>query len=170
MENQKNLFLAIIISMAIIFGFQLLVPQPERAPVTEDNTAQESVSLDIQSTSSALLLDREQVLEETIRVTFDNSKIKGSINLEGGIIDDLVLEEYRETLDPTSDFITYLNPLGSQDAYYLDTGWVSPDSTIELPNNKSVWKADKSSIAINDPVKLTWQNSQNIIFEKNHNS
>jgi len=166
MENQKNLFLAIIISMAIIFGFQLLVPQPERAPVTEDNTAQESVSLDIQSTSSALLLDREQVLEETIRVTFDNSKIKGSINLEGGIIDDLVLEEYRETLDTTSDFITYLNPLGSQDAYYLDTGWVSPDSTIELPNNKSVWKADKSSIGINDPVKLTWQNSQNIIFEK----
>ena len=56
MENQKNLFLAIIISMAIIFGFQLLVPQPERAPVTEDNNAQESVSLDIQSTSSALLL------------------------------------------------------------------------------------------------------------------
>ena len=166
MENQKNLFLAIIISMAIIFGFQLLVPQPERAPVTEDNNAQESVSLDIQSTSSALLLDREQVLEETIRVTFDHSKIKGSINLEGGIIDDLVLEEYRETLDPTSDFITYLNPLGSQDAYYLDTGWVSPDSTIELPNNKSVWKADKSSIGINDPVKLTWQNSQNIIFEK----
>ena len=166
MENQKNLFLAIIISMAIIFGFQLLVPQPERAPVTEDTNTQDSVSLDIQSATSAILLDRDQVLEETVRVTFDNSKIKGSINLEGGIIDDLVLEEYRETLDPTSDFITYLNPLGSQDAYYLDTGWVSPDSTIELPNNKSVWKADKTSIGMNDPVKLTWQNSQNITFEK----
>ena len=166
MENQKNLFLAIIISMAIIFGFQLLVPQPERTPVTEDTNTQDSVSLDIQSATSAILLDRDQVLEETIRVTFDNSKIKGSINLEGGIIDDLVLEEYRETLDPTSDFITYLNPLGSQDAYYLDTGWVSPDSTIELPNNKSVWKADKTSIGMNDPVKLTWQNSQNITFEK----
>jgi YidC/Oxa1 family membrane protein insertase len=166
MENQKNLFLAIIISMAIIFGFQLLVPQPERTPVTEETNTQDSVSLDIQSAASAVLLDRDQVLEETIRVKFDNSKIKGSINLEGGIIDDLVLEEYRETLDPTSDFITYLNPLGSQDAYYLDTGWVSPDSTIELPNNKSVWKADKSSIGMNDPVKLTWQNSQNITFEK----
>ena len=166
MENQKNLFLAIIISMAIIFGFQLLVPQPEKTPITEENNAQDLVSLDIQNTSSTIILDRDQVLEDTIRVTFDNSKIKGSINLEGGIIDDLILEEYRETLDPTSDFITYLNPLGSQDAYYLDTGWVSPDSTIELPNNKSVWKADKSSIGINDPVKLTWQNSQNIIFEK----
>ena len=166
MENQKNLFLAIIISMAIIFGFQLLVPQPERAPVTEENNAQESVSLDIQGTTSAILLDRNQVLEETVRVTFDNSKIKGSINLEGGIIDDLVLEEYRETLDPTSDFIGFLNPLGSEDAYYLDTGWVSPDSSIELPNNKSKWTADKSSIGINDPVKITWTNTQNITFEK----
>ena len=166
MENQKNLFLAIIISMAIIFGFQLLVPQPERAPVTEENNAQESVSLDIQGTTSAILLDRNQVLEETVRVTFDNSKIKGSINLEGGFIDDLVLEEYRETLDPTSDFIGFLNPLGSEDAYYLDTGWVSPDSSIELPNNKSKWTADKSSIGINDPVKITWTNSQNITFEK----
>jgi len=166
MENQKNLFLAIIISMAIIFGFQLLVPQPERAPVTEENNAQDSVSLDIQGTTSAILLDRDQVLEETVRVTFDNSKIKGSINLEGGFIDDLVLEEYRETLDPTSDFIGFLNPLGSEDAYYLDTGWVSPDSSIELPNNKSKWTADKSSIGINDPVKITWTNSQNITFEK----
>ena len=166
MENQKNLFLAIIISMAIIFGFQLLVPQPERVPVTEENNAQESVSLDIQGTTSAILLDRNQVLEETVRVTFDNSKIKGSINLEGGIIDDLVLEEYRETLDPTSDFIGFLNPLGSEDAYYLDTGWVSPDSSIELPNNKSKWTADKSSIGINDPVKITWTNTQNITFEK----
>ena len=166
MENQKNLFLAIIISMAIIFGFQLLVPQPERAPVTEENNAQESVSLNIQGTTSAILLDRDQVLEETVRVTFDNSKIKGSINLEGGFIDDLVLEEYRETLDPTSDFIGFLNPLGSEDAYYLDTGWVSPDSSIELPGSKSKWTADKSSIEINDPVKITWTNSQNITFEK----
>ena len=62
MENQKNLFLAIIISMAIIFGFQLLVPQPERVPVTEENNAQDSVSLDIQCTTSAILLDRNQVL------------------------------------------------------------------------------------------------------------
>ena len=166
MENQKNLFLAIIISMAIIFGFQLLVPQPERVPVTEETNTQESVSLDIQGTTSTILLDRNQVLEETVRVTFDNSKIKGSINLEGGIIDDLVLEEYRETLDPTSDFIGFLNPLGSEDSYYLDTGWVSPDSSIELPNNKSKWTADKSSIGINDPVKITWTNTQNITFEK----
>ena len=167
MENQKNLFLAIVISMAIIFGFQLLIPQPERAPVSEDQIVeQSSVDLNIQNTNSQIIINRDEVISSSGRVSFDNGKIKGSINLEGGIIDDLVLEEFRETLDPTSDLIEFLNPLGSQDAYYLDTGWVSSDNTLELPNNKSIWKTDKISMGIDDPVKLFWSNSQGITFEK----
>ena len=167
MENQKNLFLAIIISMAIIFGFQLLVPQPERTPITEEQTNSESlVDLSIQKSSTTVLAERNEVINETGRVNFDNSKIKGSINLNGGLIDDLILEEFRETLDPTSDLIEFLNPLGSDNAYYLDTGWVSSDSTIELPDSSSIWSADKNSIGINDPVKLTWTSDQNITFEK----
>ncbi len=167
MENQKNLFLAIIISMAIIFGFQLLVPQPERTPITEEQTNSESlVDLNIQKSSTTVLAERNEVINETGRINFDNSKIKGSINLNGGLIDDLILEEFRETLDPTSDLIEFLNPLGSDNAYYLDTGWVSSDSTIELPDSTSIWSADKNSIGINDPVKLTWTSDQNITFEK----
>jgi YidC/Oxa1 family membrane protein insertase len=167
MENQKNLFLAIVISMAIIFGFQLLVPQPERAPISEEQTFEEnSVELSIQNTNTQIVINRDEVISSSGRVIFDNGKIKGSINLEGGFIDDLVLEEFRETLDPTSDLIEFLNPLGSQDAYYLDTGWVSSDSTLELPNNKSIWETDKTSMGVDDPVKLFWTNSQGITFEK----
>jgi YidC/Oxa1 family membrane protein insertase len=167
MENQKNLFLAIVISMAIIFGFQLLVPQPEKAPIAEEQTFEEnSVELSIQNTNNQIVINRDEVISSSGRVIFDNGKIKGSINLEGGFIDDLVLEEFRETLDPTSDLIEFLNPLGSQDAYYLDTGWVSSDSTLELPNNKSIWKTDKTSMGVDDPVKLFWTNSQGITFEK----
>ena len=167
MENQKNLFLAIVISMAIIFGFQLLVPQPERAPISEEQTFEEnSVELSIQNTNTQIVVNRDEVISSSGRVVFDNGKIKGSINLEGGFIDDLVLEEFRETLDPTSDLNEFLNPLGSQDAYYLDTGWVSSDSTLELPNNKSIWKTDKTSMGVDDPVKLFWTNSQGITFEK----
>ena len=167
MENQKNLFLAIIISMAIIFGFQLLVPQPERAPVSEDQTNEQSlVDLSLQGSSSGTLIDRSEVINNSGRVTFNNSKIKGSINLAGALIDDLILMEFQETLDPTSPLIEFLNPLGSENSYYLDTGWVSSDSSIELPNIKSIWNADRNSIGVNDPVKLSWTNSQDITFEK----
>ena len=121
MENQKNLFLAIIISMAIIFGFQILVPQPERAPESEEQvTDQNLVDLSLKGSSSASLVDRSEVISNSGRVTFDNSKIKGSINLDGGLIDDLVLLEFRESLDPSSPLIEFLNPLGSEDSYYLD--------------------------------------------------
>jgi YidC/Oxa1 family membrane protein insertase len=167
MENQKNLFLAIIISMAIIFGFQLLVPQPERAPVSEDQTSEQSlVDLSLQGSSSGTLIDRSEVINDSGRVTFNNTKIKGSINLVGALIDDLILMEFQETLDPTSPLIEFLNPLGSENSYYLDTGWVSSDSSIELPDIKSIWNADRNSIGVNDPVKLSWTNSQDITFEK----
>ena len=143
------------------------MPQPERTPITEEQTNSESlVDLSIQKSSTTVLAERNEVINETGRVNFDNSKIKGSINLNGGLIDDLILEEFRETLDPTSDLIEFLNPLGSDNAYYLDTGWVSSDSTIELPDSTSIWSADKNSIGINDPVKLTWTSDQNITFEK----
>ncbi len=167
MENQKNLFLAIIISMAIIFAFQLLVPQPERVPVSDNETSEQNlVELSIEGSTSQVIIERTEVINSSGRVAFDNGKIKGSINLEGGIIDDLVLENFRKTLDPSSDLIEFLNPIGSGGAYYMDTGWVSSDSSLELPNIKSIWKADKNSININEPVKITWTNSQNIIFEK----
>ena len=167
MENQKNLFLAIIISMAIIFGFQLLVPQPERAPVSEDQTSEQSlVDLSLQGSSSGKIIDRSEVINNSGRVSFNNSKIKGSINLSGALIDDLILMEFQETLDPTSQLIEFLNPLGSENSYYIDTGWVSSDSSIELPSISSIWEADRNSIGINDPVKLSWTNSQDITFEK----
>ena len=167
MENQKNLFLAIIISMAIIFGFQLLVPQPERAPVSEDQTSDQSlVDLSLQGSSLGKIIDRSEVINNSGRVAFNNSKIKGSINLAGALIDDLILMEFQETLDPESQLIEFLNPLGSENSYYIDTGWVSSDSSIELPNISSIWEADRNSIGINDPVKLSWTNSQDITFEK----
>ena len=108
MENQKNLFLAIIISMAIIFGFQLLVPQPERTPMTEEQTNDESlVDLSIQKSSSTILADRGDVIIQSGRVNFDNSKIKGSINLNGALIDDLILEavSYTHLTLPTKVYV-----------------------------------------------------------------
>ena len=153
--------------MAIIFGFQLLVPQPERAPVSEDQTSDQSlVDLSLQGSSLGKIIDRSEVINNSGRVAFNNSKIKGSINLAGALIDDLILMEFQETLDPESQLIEFLNPLGSENSYYIDTGWVSSDSSIELPSISSIWEADRNSIGINDPVKLSWTNSQDITFEK----
>ena len=167
MENQKNLFLAIAISMAIIFGFQFLMP-PE-APV-ENTTANTNVDTGVDLISNSVptinFENKEKVLLNSERVTFDNGKIAGSINLTGAIIDDLVLLDYREFLDTNSAKISFLNPVGSEDAYYLDTGWASNDKNINFPNSDSIWSANRNSLNGTNSVTLSWTSDQNITFEK----
>ena len=167
MENQKNLFLAIAISMAIIFGFQFLMP-PE-APV-ENTTTNKNVDTGVDLISNSVptinFENKEKVLLNSERVTFDNGKIAGSINLTGAIIDDLVLLDYREFLDTNSAKISFLNPVGSEDAYYLDTGWASNDKNINFPNSDSIWSANRNSLNGTNSVTLSWTSDQNITFEK----
>jgi len=167
MENQKNLFLAIAISMAIIFGFQFLMP-PE-APV-ENTTTNKNVDTGIDLISNSVptinFENKEKVLLNSERVSFDNGKIAGSINLTGAIIDDLVLLDYREFLDTNSAKISFLNPVGSEDAYYLDTGWASNDKNINFPNSDSIWSANRNSLNGTNSVTLSWTSDQNITFEK----
>tara|TARA_B110000208_G_scaffold82436_1_gene104955 strand:+ start:1371 stop:3074 length:1704 start_codon:yes stop_codon:yes gene_type:complete len=167
MENQKNLFLAIAISMAIIFGFQFLMP-PE-APVentTTNTNADTGVDLISNSVPTINFENKEKVLLNSERVSFDNGKIAGSINLTGAIIDDLVLLDYREFLDTNSAKISFLNPVGSEDAYYLDTGWASNDKNINFPNSDSIWSANRNSLNGTNSVTLSWTSDQNITFEK----
>jgi YidC/Oxa1 family membrane protein insertase len=167
MENQKNLFLAIAISMAIIFGFQFLMP-PE-APV-ENTTTNKNVDTGVDLISNSVptinFENKEKVLLNSERVSFNNGKIAGSINLTGAIIDDLVLLDYREFLDINSAKISFLNPVGSEDAYYLDTGWASNDKNINFPNSDSVWSANRNSLNGTNSVTLSWTSDQNITFEK----
>ena len=167
MENQKNLFLAIAISMAIIFGFQFLMP-PE-APVentTTNTNADTGVDLISNSVPTINFENKEKVLLNSERVSFNNGKIAGSINLTGAIIDDLVLLDYREFLDTNSAKISFLNPVGSEDAYYLDTGWASNDKNINFPNSDSIWSANRNSLNGTNSVTLSWTSDQNITFEK----
>ena len=167
MENQKNLFLAIAISMAIIFGFQFLMP-PE-APV-ENTTANTNVDTGVDLISNSVptinFENKEKVLLNSERISFNNGKIAGSINLTGAIIDDLVLLDYREFLDTNSAKISFLNPVGSEDAYYLDTGWASNDKNINFPNSDSIWSANRNSLNGTNSVTLSWTSDQNITFEK----
>ncbi|MDA1283771.1 MAG: membrane protein insertase YidC [Proteobacteria bacterium] len=167
MENQKNLFLAIAISMVIIFGFQFLMPPEAPVEKTTTNTnVDKGVDLISNLAPTITFENKEKVLSNSERVTFDNGKISGSINLTGAIIDDLIFLNYREFLDINSAKINFLNPVGSEDAYYLDTGWASNDKNINFPNSDSIWSANRNSLNGTNSVTLSWMNDQNITFEK----
>ena len=81
-------------------------------------------------------------------------------------IDDLVLKEYRETVDPQSANIVLFSPLDSEHAYYADFGWISADSKVALPNGETLWQADGDALTPGHPVTLTWNNGQGLTFAR----
>ena len=68
---------------------------------------------------------------------FENSNVKGSISLKA-VIDDLLFKNYNEKLEGAKKVIL-LNPRNAPNTYYLETGWVTNNKNIDLPNNKSNW-------------------------------
>ena len=67
-----------------------------------------------------------QVLGLSPRVAIDTPSLGGSIDLKGGKIDDLVLKDYHETISKQSPVIRLFSPPGAPDAYWAETGFVSP--------------------------------------------
>ena len=172
MQDQKNLFLAIGLSVAIIVIFQLLFPQQtlmnnEEKAIKED--LQPSTSIDqTQQVDSKAILTKDKIIKNSKRIIINTPSLKGSINLKGAIIDDLVLLKYNESIDPDSNYIELFSPDKTTSPYYVEVGWKSLSNSAlntELPNSETEWNASNSILSSKSPVTLSWINSDNIKFK-----
>ena len=102
MNEQRNLYLAIGISIAIIIFFQILIPtQPIDTQSNEnDEVLEPAASIDEQNKKVVdEIFSKDEVVNSTNRVLFKNNSIEGSINLKGAILDDLILSKYKTSLE-----------------------------------------------------------------------
>ena len=167
MNEQRNLYLAIGISIAIIIFFQMLIPtQPINPPTSiDDETIEPAKSISDSNQDINEIKSRDDVISANNRVTFKTNSIQGSINLKGGVLDDLTLSKYKESLDINSENIHLLSPNGTLNPYFIETGWIN-NNEIEVPNQNTIWKSNSSSLSASNPVTLEWTNSKNITFKK----
>jgi YidC/Oxa1 family membrane protein insertase len=191
-ENQKNLLLAIVLSVAVLLAWQFLYAGPRLKEEQERQARirQEQVKTQEQAQPSApkagapdaapgkpgavtaapaaVPESREATLKAGPRVAIDTPSIKGSISLRGGRIDDIVLARYRETVDPKSPNVVLFSPSGSPHPYYAEYGWIAgPGVTQPTPNAETLWKAEKEGpLTSSSPVTLVWDNGQGLIFRR----
>ena len=182
MNEQRNLWIAIAVSVVILVGFQFLFPHKPDPQVRE---AQVREQLDVDSTApkpssstqtpsapggktAAPVANRDDALASSPRIAINTPRVQGSIRLVGGLIDDIQLQDYRETEDPKSPLIHVLNPAGSDDAYFGEFGWVAADGAgdIALPGNDTRWTADSDKLTPEKPVTLSWDNGQGLTFTR----
>ena len=185
MNEQRNLLLAIVVSVAILFGFQLVFSPRTMLPDEENEPAQTGITqtptrdfvqsppndredLSVPVDPSA---ERTVLLEEAARIPInphdEGAAISGSIALKGARIDDVVLNRYQEEIEPNSPRIMMFSPLETALPYYADFGWVVDQGIeIELPDGETIWSADRDKLIPSQPVKLSWQNGQGLRFER----
>jgi membrane protein insertase, YidC/Oxa1 family, N-terminal domain len=168
MNEQKNLFLAIAISIAIIVFFQILFPTPISQPIqdTENEVLAPATSIDEPKTNVIeIIKPKEDVLAINERVKIQTPSLTGSINLQGGILDDLTLSNYKVSLDDDSNNIDLLSPDGTSNPYYIEFGWKElGNQKSQLPNLDTVWKADSPNLTPGNSVKLTWTSEEKYTF------
>src|SRR6185369_10525727 len=177
MMEQKNLILAIGLSLVVLFGSQFLITRlfPPTHPVATTSTTATATGSTTSTGTAAVpaapaavaFKPRPEALAESPRVEIRSDSLLGSIALTGGRLDDLTLARYRETVQKDSPLVVLLNPLGTEDAYFADFGWLA-DSTskAKLPDPNTRWTSDSTALTPDHPVTLTWDNGEGLLFAR----
>ncbi|HEX9771722.1 MAG TPA: membrane protein insertase YidC [Kiloniellales bacterium] len=185
--DQRNLILAIVLSLGILITYEIWIGGPQRQQLIEQSQVAESgkpAQLPDQEIptppsgettpgtaagapgEAAAALSRTDALARAPRVAIDSATLSGSIALEGGLFDDLVLKRYRETIEPDSPQIKLLHPVGVAQPYYVNFGWAAGPGGPPVPGRDSLWQADRQTLAPGSPVTLSWDNGQGLHFEQ----
>ena len=171
----RNVVFAIALSFAVLFGWSVIFETPQEQKQSQqteqhidkkDQRLNDTPSVNIEGIG-AKKVSRTDAINSSERIKFENNNIKGSISLKGGLIDDITFKKYNETIGSKKK-VTYLNPLESDDGYFIETGWAASNlKKTSLPNTNTIWKpVGNQKLTEKNPITLEWNNNSGLIFRK----
>ena len=166
----RNVLMAIVLSTVVLIGWAVFFEPPivEQQDTKNQITKNESTSTpSIEEIVSSKKISRKEAIDKVERIKLENENIKGSISLNGGVIDDITFKNYKENLESDEEVI-FLNPKNSSEGYYIETGWASTgNENLNLPLDNTIWKVKgNNSLQPGKPVILEWDNKEGLIFTK----
>lgn len=181
MDNQRNLLLAVALSGLLILGWDVAMrtfyPQASTAPPQEqvDPAAQTgagtvpnsvTVAAGDGSRDAAIApagpIDLSEAITSPDRVVIDTPQLAGSINLEGARIDDIVLKDYRESVDKDSGPVRLFAPERTDIQYFAEFGFVVGGK--RMPSS-IVWDTDGDRLTPDSPVTLSHTDENGLTYK-----
>jgi YidC/Oxa1 family membrane protein insertase len=193
MIEHKNTILAIVLSLIVVVGWNFFIAKPqierqqreaqlkqqERSQLQQPQAQPGGAPATPQTGAPAVPgapgtvaqpggPSRETVVAAAPRVPIQTPTLSGSINLKGARIDNLSLEQYRETVNPNSPAIVLFSPSGAPQAYYAEFGFVPAAGVTEkMPGPDTVWTQEGSgALGVGHPVTLVYDNGGGLIFRR----
>ena len=172
MDN-KNVFIAIALSMSVLLFWGAFFEQPKQADnkpsqqeILKKTNNNDVIAPNINQSNETVLISRKQSINESKRIIVENNSIIGSILLKGGLIDDVSFKNHKQDLKDGKN-VEFLNPKKTENGFYVETGWTSIGNKIKVPSANSIWVVKGNNVLRNNaPVTLEWNNNQGIIFKK----
>ncbi len=167
--DQNRLFIAIALSIAILLGFQLILPK-QPTPVTAVQSTQTTPSAAAPRPNNDVATPVTQPVSvppprDVPRLKIAATKVQGSVNLMGARFDDLVLRDYHEQVDPASPLVRLLEPRVDPQPYYVQFGWTAETAGLKTPDLDALWTASAPELTERTPVVLSWDNGAGVVFE-----
>lgn len=178
MDDKRNIIIAILLTGIILFGWPVLMERffPDMAnkneaveqadaPANDQAAGGISAPTTVSTTSGAdiaagstpeKIRPLATVLRENPRILIETPRLKGSINLKGGRIDDLTLTDHTVDMSKNSEPVRLFAPSGTQNSYFSRVGWAGDG--VAVPDDNTIWTADRSKLTPETPVTLTWSN------------
>ncbi len=169
--DTKNIIAAISLSAAVIILYTLFFQPTQKEINNQISDSENIVSNNSEAPSLELIeqtpkINREDAINASKRIKFENNNVLGSISLEGAVIDDLRFKKYKTELNGNEN-IVLLNPRDVENGYIVETGWASNSKNIDLPNYNTIWNIKGNTVLTpTSPITLSWTNNQNITFIK----
>jgi YidC/Oxa1 family membrane protein insertase len=172
-EDSRNLLIALILSTLIILGWQYFYEMPRRAQEAQSRSQHAPTSVSsatstpqgapAETATANTPLSHEDALTQGQRLPIKTKEFSGSWQLRGARLDDLILRQYRQSVEANSPAMTLLAPSATHAGYFAELGWMSSDTST--PNAESIWQADRPSLGVGHPVTLRWVNPEGVRFE-----
>ncbi|WP_117195395.1 membrane protein insertase YidC [Rhizobium terrae] len=190
MENNRNYFIAIALSVLIVLAWQFLYMNPRMEAQQRAEEARQALQGDASQTASPespgaqgtgkssgnlpggtaatqAPVTRDQALARSQRVQIETPALIGSINLNGARFDDLKLREYHETVDDKSPIITLFSPSETADGYFTELGYIPNASIGAAPSINTQWTvASGDKLTQQTPVTLSYTNEKGVTFTR----
>ena len=176
-HNQRNIILAVLLTGLVLFGWdagiRYFYPQASQpqvassAPAATEPAAIAKPTREGGLTSAADVAleakDLKTALASGGRVAIAAPGLSGSINLVGGVIDDLTTNRHTATEKKNDGPARIFSPAGTPAQQYAQFGWTV--AGIASPTPTTVWTVPAAAkLTPESPVTLSWTNPTGQIF------
>lgn len=158
---EKRVLLAIVLSFAVLYGFQVMFPPPE--PPQQAATSQASPQTETPAADAAAPVEAPQGAPEAApltadveerEITFENESVRAVFSNRGGVIKSWRLKKYLDAAGEPLELVPQDAPAGSAKPFTL---WVE-DAAVAKTLASALYKASATSVdATSEPQTLTFE-------------